>query len=248
MSSSELCDSSLGRVIPALQNRMSSRPYRSTQTSIIRSLSARRLTSAWTKHAMPPACAMARTTASASASCTSARTRRAPCCAKRRALARPMPLPAPVMTAALPSRALLAGGTEALACGAQTLDAQLHLVVVDEVARRALAQAHARWCAGGNDDVVVRTRDGGRRLEEEDGLIGDGHAGLAGVVAIIEPDAHDLAGPANRGPQARVIRDNGGGGAILGEPADEPLETARREEGFVVIGGDARSVDAPAVG
>src|SRR5437762_8184236 len=75
---------------------------------------------------------MARTTASASASCTSVRTRRAPCCAKRRALARPMPLPAPVMTAALPSRALLAGGTEALACGAQTLDAQLHLVAVDE--------------------------------------------------------------------------------------------------------------------
>src|SRR5207253_5245392 len=94
---------------------------------------------------------MARTTASASASCTSVRTRRAPCCAKRRALARPMPLPAPVMTAALPSRALLAGGTEALACGAQTLDAQLHLVAVDEVARRALAQAHTRRCAGGND-------------------------------------------------------------------------------------------------
>src|SRR5438067_5830700 len=373
MSSSELCDSSLGRVIPALQNRMSSRPYRSTQTSIIRSLSARRLTSAWTKHAVPPACAIARTTASASASCTSARTRRAPCCAKRRALARPMPLPAPVMTAALPSRALLGGGTEALACGAQTLDAQLHLVAVDEVARRALAQAHARRCAGGNDvagqeghelrdvadglrhiedelasraallglavhfepegkvvhvpdlvgggdkraewrervaalalhplpaalelegafrvivvkyipghvlqrlgpldvrraatdddrqlhlpvdfagvlrndDIVVRTGDGGRRLEEEDGLIGDGHAGLAGVVPLMEPDAPDLAGPANRGPQARVIRDNWRGGAILGEPAGEPLETARPEEGFVVIGGHARSLDAPAVG
>src|SRR5207247_25923 len=189
MSSSELCDSSLGRVIPALQNRMSSRPYRSTHTSIIRSLSARRLTSVWTKHAVPPACAIARTTPSPSASCTSASTRRAPSCAKRRALARPMPLPAPVMTAALPSRGFLAVGTEALARGAQSLDTELHLVASDEVARRSLAQSHAPRCAGGNDvagqerhELTDVTHE---RRHVEDELAG--RAALLGLAVHLEP-------------------------------------------------------------
>src|SRR6266480_103886 len=147
---------------------MSSRPYCSTHTSIMRSLSARRLTSAWTKHAVQPACAIARTTPSPSASCTSASTKRAPACAKRRALARPMPLPAPVMTAVLPSRGLLAVGTESLARG---------------------AQSHAPRCAGGNDvagqerhELTDVTHE---RRHVEDELAG--RAALLGLAVHLEP-------------------------------------------------------------
>src|SRR5207237_3136791 len=70
----------------------------------MRSLSARRPTSTQTKRAVPPACSISRTSASPAAPCVSARTKRAPSRAKRSALARPMPLAAPVMTAALPAR------------------------------------------------------------------------------------------------------------------------------------------------
>src|SRR5438270_8476663 len=57
-----------------------------------------------------------------------------------------------------------------------------------------------------NDHVVVRTGDRTRRLEEDHGLVRNGHAGLARVVAVVEADAHDLARPAQRRPQPRAIR------------------------------------------
>src|SRR5947207_14466996 len=67
------------------------------------SLSLRRLTSARTKQASAPSPSISRTSPLASASSMSAKTRRAPSRAKRSALARPIPLAAPVMTAAFPS-------------------------------------------------------------------------------------------------------------------------------------------------
>src|SRR5438093_11496510 len=83
----------------------------------------------------------------------SARTRCAPSCANRRALARPMPVLAPVITAAFPLRRTSVIRTHALACGSEPVDAELHFVSVGEVARRALAQSHAGGGAGGGDSA-----------------------------------------------------------------------------------------------
>src|SRR2546426_2847679 len=98
----------------------------------------------------------------------SASTSCAPSRPNRRALARPMPVAAPVMTAAFPLRRTLAIRPHALASGAEPVDAELHLVSLDEVARRALAESHAGGGAGGDDfpgqerhelaDLITRPR------------------------------------------------------------------------------------------
>src|SRR5215471_11986198 len=72
--------------------------------STMRSTSASSATSPCTASAVPPARATASTVWWAAASSMSATTTRAPSPANRRAAARPMPIPAPVMTATLSAR------------------------------------------------------------------------------------------------------------------------------------------------
>src|SRR5437870_13923003 len=121
----------------------------------------------------------------------SARTRCSPSCANRRALARPMPVLAPVITAAFPLRRTSVIRTHALACGSEPVDAELHFVPVGEVARRALAQSHAGGGAGGGDiagqerHVLADITNERRNVEDE----------LAGRTA-------PLGSPVQLGPRA----------------------------------------------
>src|SRR5256886_6071212 len=156
----------------------------------MRSLSARRPTSTQTKRSVPPACSISRTSASPAAPCVPARTKRAPSRAKRSALARPMPLAAPVMPAALPASRPSAVGTQALPRGAEPVDAELDLISGHEVARRAVAQSYAGRRAGG-DDVAREERheladvaDECRHVEEELAR----RAALFGLAVHLEPD------------------------------------------------------------
>src|SRR5438105_15533437 len=176
--------------------------------SIMRSLSARRPTSPHTKWAAPPDRSISCTSASPAAPCVSTRSRRAPARAKRSALARPMPLAAPVITAALPASRPLIMGTQALPRGAEPFDAELDLVSGHEVARRALAQSHAGRGARG-DDVAREERheladvaDECRHVEDELAR----RAALFGLAVHLEPDweivhVADLVGRGQEGAQ-----------------------------------------------
>src|SRR6266700_4186449 len=92
-------ESSSGGEIPALLNAMSSPPYSSTATWNSARTSGADVTSTFTYR--PPISVAAFAPASSSMS---AQTTFAPSSAKRRAVARPIPLPAPVTTATLPAR------------------------------------------------------------------------------------------------------------------------------------------------
>src|SRR3989441_13314987 len=112
----------------------------------------------------------------------SASTSCAPSRPNRRALARPMPVAAPVMTAAFPLRRTLAIRPHALASGAEPGDVQLHLVSLDELARRALAESHAGGGAGGDAaageerhelaDITYEARDAADEVAGRAALLG----------------------------------------------------------------------------
>src|SRR5438034_309559 len=176
-----LSGSSLGSVTPALQNRMSMRPKWLTHSSIIRSLSSRRVTSVRRKR---PDFIV-----TSSGSSRSARMMRAPSAAKRRALARPMPLAAPVITAVLPARRPSGIRTEALPRGPESLDAQLHDVAGGEEARRLLPEPHAGRRPGG-DDVAGKESHELADVADERGHVEDqllGRAGLLCLAIDLEP-------------------------------------------------------------
>src|SRR3954471_7242605 len=92
-------ESSSGGEMPALLKATWTRPYSATARSNRACTWGSSATSTWRKR--PPTSAAAFSPASTS---TSTHTTCAPSAAKRRAVARPMPLPAPVTTAFLPSR------------------------------------------------------------------------------------------------------------------------------------------------
>ena len=92
-------ESSSGGEIPALLNAISMRPYVSKATLYMFSTSEALVTSALTK--IPP---VAFAAASPDSAFMSTATIFAPSLAKRLAVARPIPLPAPVITATRPSR------------------------------------------------------------------------------------------------------------------------------------------------
>src|SRR2546426_158131 len=138
----------------------------------------------------------------------SASTSCAPSRPNRRALARPMPVAAPVMTAAFPLRRTLAIRPHALASGAEPVDAELHLVSLDEVARRALAESHAGGGAGG-DDVAGQERHELADITDERRHVEDelaGRAALLGRAVHPEPQAQvvnvaDLVRRSEEGPE-----------------------------------------------
>src|SRR5215475_547794 len=92
-------ESSSGGEIPALLNAMSIRPKALSVAPYIAATSPSTATSAWMKR--PPTSSAAALPVSPSRSTTATL---APSAASRRAVARPMPLPAPVMTATRSSR------------------------------------------------------------------------------------------------------------------------------------------------
>src|SRR5947208_12876473 len=161
---------------------MAVKPPRLTHSSIIRSLPWRRLTSVRTKQPV--------FNVSPSGSSRSPRTRFAPSAAKRSALARPMPLAAPVITAAFPARRPgLTVGTEALARGAEALDAELDHVAVGEEARRLLAESHAGRRAG-RDHVAGEERHELADIAHEGRDVEDqvlSRARLLGLAIDLEP-------------------------------------------------------------
>src|ERR1700761_454046 len=91
-------------MMPALATITSSRPKVVTAASTIASASSLFETSPTTARTSPPAAAMLARSVSSRAASTSLTTSRAPSAAKRSAVARPMPLEAPVTTATLPFR------------------------------------------------------------------------------------------------------------------------------------------------
>src|SRR5262249_25428467 len=97
-SSSPISSRGLPWMMPALLNRTSRRPQRSYAVSSIRSMSARRVTSACT--ARPPSLAASRPAAAPSRS---ARSTRPPSAARRSAQAAPMPLAPPVIRIVRPA-------------------------------------------------------------------------------------------------------------------------------------------------
>jgi hypothetical protein len=93
-----------GTATPALFTNTSSRPCALTAAAIRLSTSAESETSARTAVACPPASAMAATVPAAALASMSPTTAVAPSVASRVAMARPIPAPAPVTTATIPSK------------------------------------------------------------------------------------------------------------------------------------------------
>src|SRR6266576_3310731 len=169
----------------------------------MRSLSRRRLTSARTKW---PALSV-----SASGCSRSPRTRRAPSWAMRMAVARPIPLAAPVITAAFPARRpSLLVGTQALPGGAKSIDAELDDVTVGEKAGRLLAEPDARGSAGG-DHVAGKERHELTDVADKPGYVDHEilrRAGLLGLSVHLEPQAEvvhvrDLVGRGEKRAERR---------------------------------------------
>jgi len=90
-------------MMPALLNSTWSLPYSDSAKSIIALQSSALVTSAWKAVALPSARSTMTTVWRAVFSSRSTATTSAPSVAKRMALSRPMPLPAPVISATFPS-------------------------------------------------------------------------------------------------------------------------------------------------
>src|SRR4028119_2241900 len=89
--------------MPALLTSMSSRPYRSTVSPTAFSTCVRLVTSTFAANASIPSPTSCRAVAAAPSLFTSVKQTRAPSRANRRAIASPIPRPAPVTIATLPS-------------------------------------------------------------------------------------------------------------------------------------------------
>src|SRR5580693_1812024 len=90
-----------------------------------------------------------------------------------------------------------------------------------------------------DDGVVVRAAQARRRLVEDDRLFGDRHAGLGGVVGIIQPDGDEIAHPADARPDPRLAFDQG----QLGRIEFLQLGKALRRQRFAgEIGNDFRQI------
>jgi hypothetical protein len=98
------CTGLIGCSAPALLKAMSRRPNRSTADCGAASTSSPRVTSHITANDRPPACSITRAVSTLPSMATSATTTLAPSRANARALARPMPLVAPVTNATFPSK------------------------------------------------------------------------------------------------------------------------------------------------
>src|SRR5450755_4387692 len=83
--------------------------------------------------------------------------------------------------------------------------------------------------------VVVRSGDRARRLEEDDRFAGEGGAAFARVVAIVEADADQLRRSRDRGSETRPLGHAGGARAFGGQPAAETGEPVAREEPFIPV-------------
>src|SRR5438552_16454469 len=115
---------SAGGKMPALLKRTSSLPHAFSAAATIPSASLSSETSACTNRAFPPAAPISSATPRPAASLTSATTTRAPSRANRSADSRPMPPPAPVMTATLSSSLPISASLEE----ARPFPARDHLV------------------------------------------------------------------------------------------------------------------------
>jgi hypothetical protein len=94
----------IGCSTPALLKAMSRRPNRSTADCSAALMSSPRVTSHVTASDRPPACSITRAVSRVPWVAMSPTTTLAPSCANARAVARPMPLVAPVTNATLPSK------------------------------------------------------------------------------------------------------------------------------------------------
>ena len=102
--------------------------------------------------------------------------------------------------------------------------------------------------SGGNDESIVRAGEGGGGFEENDGFGGDGHAAFLRMVAVIEADADDLAGPCNRASKAGSRCNDRRGGGVVFDPRGEAVQSAGFKEGLVEIGGAGGNIDGGSVG
>src|SRR5690606_36313243 len=87
----------------------------------------------------------------------------------------------------------------------------------------------------------------GRRLEEQDQLLGDLGARLPRVLPVAEADAHELARATHARRPAHGGRDARGARAVTRAPRGEPLEAAPLTEGLAVVFPETGRVDARAV-
>ena len=84
--------------------------------------------------------------------------------------------------------------------------------------------------------VVVRPDDCGGGLHEKNRLLGNRRAGLFGMIAVVEADAHELADPCYRRTEARIAIDRRQARGI------EPCQ------GCQAFGGERSAVDVRHVG
>ena len=97
-------------------------------------------------------------------------------------------------------------------------------------------------------DIIVGTDHGAGRLEKDDGLLRDVHAGLFGVVGEVQSDADEFAGAGHGGTEAGVTTDAGSVGSIFSGPGRELVEVGRIGEKIMIpVHPEARRVDARAV-
>ena len=89
--------------------------------------------------------------------------------------------------------------------------------------------------AAGEDDIVIGAADGGGGLHEEEGFGGDCHAGLGGVIGVVEADAEEFADAGDAGADAGVAGDDGQG---VGIDAAEVLEGIGQEGRASDVGQD----------
>ena len=171
---------------PAMCTQVSSRPYLSTARSATASIWAGSVTSATTAVAVPPAASISATSDLSPGSPRAATTTFAPCSAKRRAVARPMPLEAPITTTTCSATGLSC--TEKYLCSGR-----------DGRGRGQADSAAAESRA---------TRRGGGLVDElQDGVGGVGLGGVTGAEQRHEPCRGDRrpgsAGSARRRPGRR---------------------------------------------
>src|SRR5262249_47302186 len=94
---------------------------------------------------------------------------------------------------------------------------------------------------------AVRSGERGRRFQKDHRLLRDVHPALRRVIAIVQPDAHDLARTRDRRPETSAGGNLRRLRRIARAPGAQPGAAAAGGEFLVEVGADRRHIDAAAI-